>query len=173
MIMVFLFWLAFAIAVGIAASSRGRSGLGWFILAVLISPLLAGIFLAVSPNLKRDAEHRALVRSVVGARPGQRAFVPDGVLAGVPYRAEHSGAVTAMMPGGIVEFRSVDQFRAAVSGESIGTTIPEEVLARYPNEAGDVRYRVEKNGKVFAWTEADGEKVYRNWRSFFDEIHVP
>jgi hypothetical protein len=39
------FWLAFAIIVGIAAKKRNRSGVGWFFLAVLISPLLAGLAL--------------------------------------------------------------------------------------------------------------------------------
>ena len=43
-------WFVFAIAVGIWASNRGRSGFGWFLLAVVISPLLAGILLAVTKN---------------------------------------------------------------------------------------------------------------------------
>jgi hypothetical protein len=38
-----LLWVGFAIVVGVAAHSRGRSGGGWFILALLISPLLAGL----------------------------------------------------------------------------------------------------------------------------------
>lgn len=45
-----LFWIGFAIAVGIWASNRGRSGFGWFLLACIISPLLAAIFLAVTKN---------------------------------------------------------------------------------------------------------------------------
>ncbi|WP_102905938.1 hypothetical protein [Variovorax sp. B2] len=40
-----------SIAVGIWASTRGRSGWGWFFLCLLISPLIAGIILAVSKNL--------------------------------------------------------------------------------------------------------------------------
>jgi hypothetical protein len=43
----FLFWFALAVVVGIAASSRGRSGFGWFLLAVVISPLIAGILVLV------------------------------------------------------------------------------------------------------------------------------
>ena len=43
-----IFWLAFAIAVGMFASiRRQRSGLGWFLLALFISPLLAIIFVAI------------------------------------------------------------------------------------------------------------------------------
>lgn len=47
----FLFWFLFSVVVGIAASSRGRSGFGWFVLAMLISPLLAVILVAVMPPL--------------------------------------------------------------------------------------------------------------------------
>ncbi|MCG7328031.1 hypothetical protein [Achromobacter sp. ACRQX] len=56
MIAIIFFWLLFALVVGIVASGRGRSGFGWFILACLISPLLAGIFLLVSANLATKAE---------------------------------------------------------------------------------------------------------------------
>jgi hypothetical protein len=42
-----IIWLGFAIAVGMAATRRyGRSGVGWFVLSVLISPLL-GFFLLI------------------------------------------------------------------------------------------------------------------------------
>lgn len=37
------FWLAAAVVVGVIAAARNRSGFGWFLLAVVISPLLAGI----------------------------------------------------------------------------------------------------------------------------------
>src|SRR5260370_31262786 len=40
-----ILWLGLAIATGAAASSRGRSGIGWFLLAVIISPLIALILL--------------------------------------------------------------------------------------------------------------------------------
>lgn len=39
-----IFWLGFAIVVGVAANTRGRNGIGWFFLAVLISPLTRGPF---------------------------------------------------------------------------------------------------------------------------------
>jgi len=52
---VFLLWLAFAIVVGIAASARGRSGLAWFLIAVLISPLIALIAVLVMRNLAQTS----------------------------------------------------------------------------------------------------------------------
>lgn len=44
-------WLILSIVVGVWASRKGRSGFGWFVLAILFSPLLAGLFLAASKNL--------------------------------------------------------------------------------------------------------------------------
>ena len=48
--MIFVVWLIFAIVVGIAASGRGRSGFGWFLLAAFFSPLIAGVLLALLPS---------------------------------------------------------------------------------------------------------------------------
>ena len=40
----FFLWLGLAVALGVWASNKGRSGFGWFVLACLISPLLAFVF---------------------------------------------------------------------------------------------------------------------------------
>jgi hypothetical protein len=45
-------WLIFSIVVGAAAAGRGRSTLGWALLALFISPLIAGVLLAVLPDLR-------------------------------------------------------------------------------------------------------------------------
>ena len=45
---VFGWWISFAILVGVFAETRrNRSGIGWSFLALLISPLLAGVLLAI------------------------------------------------------------------------------------------------------------------------------
>ena len=46
------FWFFFAIAVGILASNRGRSGFIWFVISILFSPLIGVIFVLVMENLK-------------------------------------------------------------------------------------------------------------------------
>lgn len=65
-------WILFAIAVGIFANRRGRSGFGWWLLALAISPLIAGVFVAVLPDLAilRQAEQAAeeLARTHVQCR---------------------------------------------------------------------------------------------------------
>jgi hypothetical protein len=43
-------WFIFAIVVAVAAAGRGRNPLGWFLLACVISPLLAVILLALFPR---------------------------------------------------------------------------------------------------------------------------
>jgi ribosomal protein S27E len=48
------FWIIFAIAVGVWASNRGRSGFGWFLLSLVITPLLGFIFVAVSRDLSPE-----------------------------------------------------------------------------------------------------------------------
>lgn len=45
-------WLVFAVVVGIIASSRGRSGFSWFLLACVLSPILAVILVALMPSKK-------------------------------------------------------------------------------------------------------------------------
>ena len=38
---VLFFWIGFSIVVAVAASARGRTGILWFLLSLLISPLIA------------------------------------------------------------------------------------------------------------------------------------
>jgi hypothetical protein len=51
----FLLWLGFCAAVATAANTRGRSPIGWFLLAFFITPLLAIFFLLALP---KDPETR-------------------------------------------------------------------------------------------------------------------
>jgi hypothetical protein len=51
MILFLFFWLGFSIAVALLASRYNRSGFGWFLLSLLLSPLLALVFvLACGPR---------------------------------------------------------------------------------------------------------------------------
>jgi hypothetical protein len=44
-------WFVLATIVGAAAGGRGRSRFGWFVLALIFSPL-AGVLLAILPDLR-------------------------------------------------------------------------------------------------------------------------
>lgn len=81
-------WLVLAIVVSVAASARGRSGANWFFLAVILSPLIAGLVVAMLPDLRTRklmdevrfgviADGQALDRAVAqghGAMPWKRAI---------------------------------------------------------------------------------------------------
>jgi hypothetical protein len=71
-----LFWLAFAVIVGVAANTRGRNGGGWFILAVLISPLLAGLLVLALPRKSIGTAHTEEITIVQ-----QRDIISGAILA--------------------------------------------------------------------------------------------
>jgi hypothetical protein len=50
-LLIVIIWFVVSIFVGIAASSRGRSAFGWFLISLLLSPVLALLFLLVFPPL--------------------------------------------------------------------------------------------------------------------------
>ncbi|MGV2866528.1 hypothetical protein [Achromobacter sp. ESBL13] len=50
MFLLILLWVVLAVVVGVMAAGRGRRGIGWTVLAVLISPPLAGAFLLTLPD---------------------------------------------------------------------------------------------------------------------------
>lgn len=51
---IFFFWLIASIIVAVAAAARGRTGFGWFVLSLIISPLLSLILVLVLPSLAGD-----------------------------------------------------------------------------------------------------------------------
>lgn len=57
---VILLWLGLSVVVGIAASSRGRSGFGWFLLSIFFTPLLTLLAVLVMPGVRRDASGDAI-----------------------------------------------------------------------------------------------------------------
>lgn len=65
------FWVMFAVVVGVFAANKGRSGVGWFLLSLVISPLLGFLFVAVLSNLKAEADRAA----VATAQPGPSTHV--------------------------------------------------------------------------------------------------
>lgn len=44
-------WFVLALVVGGAATARGRNGLGWFVLSLIASPLIAILLLIAMPSL--------------------------------------------------------------------------------------------------------------------------
>ena len=49
LILFIVLWMVFTIFIVCAAEERGRSGIAWFFCAFLLSPLAAGLLLALFP----------------------------------------------------------------------------------------------------------------------------
>ena len=79
---IFILWPLLALVVAAAAQSRGRSGLGWFILAVVLSPLVGLILVQLLPNLRYERLIASLAVGPDDARLG--AFEPEGIYADIP-----------------------------------------------------------------------------------------
>jgi hypothetical protein len=50
MFLILIIWFVSSIIVGAAASSRNRSGFGWFLISAMFSPLVGGLWLFVLPS---------------------------------------------------------------------------------------------------------------------------
>jgi hypothetical protein len=57
---IIIFWLVLAILVGVFASSKGRSGVGFFFIAVLLSPLIGFIIALVVQPIRANTEAKAV-----------------------------------------------------------------------------------------------------------------
>ncbi len=81
MVLVFIIWACLALVVGAVANTRGRSGIDWFVLAFLISPLLALIFVLVLPDLRSERlqkeAHKLLQAMGGGSVPVPQAILPN------------------------------------------------------------------------------------------------
>jgi hypothetical protein len=55
-------------------------------------------------------------------------FEPDGVYAGIPYRVLADNSIEAMLPGGLVKFKNLDQLLATINGPRIDVTRSFDVL---------------------------------------------
>jgi phosphotransferase system glucose/maltose/N-acetylglucosamine-specific IIC component len=74
---IILFYFGLAIVIGVAASYRGRSGFGWFLLSMVISPILTGLLLFVMPrqNALDDIATLALVEATPEGSLSRQLFV--------------------------------------------------------------------------------------------------
>lgn len=54
----FVGWVLLSVAVAFWASKKGRGPGRWLLLALVLSPLLAGVFLAVADDVSPGAEER-------------------------------------------------------------------------------------------------------------------
>lgn len=117
MMWVLVLWLALCFLVGLFANMRGRDGIGWFTVAIVISPFIAGILVFALPRKELPFDQVA-----TGARPTSpdrqlllSTFRPDGVYAGIAYMVTQDCAIVAITSKGLVRFRDIDHFLTAVA----------------------------------------------------------
>lgn len=53
---VVIFWLVLCFVIAAGASSRGRSGVGWFFISALVSPIIGTIILVCLPRVEKPAD---------------------------------------------------------------------------------------------------------------------
>jgi hypothetical protein len=51
---IFLFWFILSLIVGAQASAKGRSGFGFFLLSMILSPLIGFLIALISKDLSND-----------------------------------------------------------------------------------------------------------------------
>ncbi len=81
--------------------------------------------------------------SIYFSREFMAPFEPDGVYAGIPYRVHPDASVEAMLPGGLVKFKNLDQLLATVEGTPAiqivtRTLLPYDALKNLGNRNGNV-----------------------------------
>ena len=52
---IFFLWLVLAFVPAYIASQKGRNGIGWFFIGLLISPLIALIIVCAIPKVEKEA----------------------------------------------------------------------------------------------------------------------
>jgi uncharacterized membrane-anchored protein len=75
----FLIWIGLCIVVGVAAQSRrNRNGFGWFLLSLLITPLLAGLLVLAMPSYVPRMTRREMVARIEELKAIEAAKVHPG-----------------------------------------------------------------------------------------------
>ena len=69
-------WFLFSVLIGYGAKARGRDGLTWFLLALVLSPLIGLIGLLAVPDKRREALQKAAADDAV-EEPAQAIQTPS------------------------------------------------------------------------------------------------
>jgi|GEM_PF-5911788 len=97
---ILVIWIVVAIVGSIIAGNRGRSSGDWFFLCLLCPLAILGLF--ALPSLKEPPQ-----------------FEAEALYKGAPYRAKSGGRIEAILPGGDVVFRNMEEFTTAIDGGTI------------------------------------------------------
>jgi hypothetical protein len=159
---VFFFWVAFSVAVAILASNRGRSGFGWFLFSLLLSPLLGLIFVLVLRNLKTSTAFVSTAdRTMICKCPECREEIRKDAR-----RCKHCGAsITPELEGNITYSETAKVLAKTVVSDSAGFDTYKKLLAEVKLElrqSGLLRpqYQVSNSGGTVTLLS---EKDFNEW----------
>lgn len=142
---ILIIWLLLCVGVGVIADSRGRSGFGYFLLSVVLSPLIGLIVVLVTEDLTKKAaqeqqaerDHARRIEEVraIAAKPA--AAVPPAA-ATAPTRpdsiADELTKLAALRDRGVL---TSEEFQAQKTALLRSTQTPEDIAAeRARTEAG-------------------------------------
>lgn len=91
-------WLVFAVLVGVLAASRGRSGVGFFLLSAVLSPVVGLVIVLVSSDLKLAANKEAQRRLDEAAQQRDRQREHEKQLEALKALREAPSAPPAVAP---------------------------------------------------------------------------
>lgn len=95
---VFFIWLLFALLVGVLASNRGRSGVGFFLLSAILSPLIGLIVVLVIRDLAAEARHEEIRLREEAERTAQRQDTQAQQIAALKALSQAPAAPAAASP---------------------------------------------------------------------------
>lgn len=105
---IFFFWLAASIIVGIIAGSKGRTGFGYFVLSLLLTPVLIGILVLALPRVAAPT----VVAGGAAVTPDTHVRCPDcrELVRADARKCKHCGTalVPQSLPGAPPGSRTVD-----------------------------------------------------------------
>ena len=141
-----LFWLVLCIVVAVAASTRGRSSIGWFLISAVFSPIVGGLFVLALPSLRASSAPSYPAQSKTQSEPKN--------VRACPFCAELIKMEAKICPHCRSPLPALDP----------------SFLKDYPQVHRGIRYRCERDGSVVMATP-EGPRRFENWGQFWEVVN--
>lgn len=110
-----MLWVALCIVVAVAAQHRGRSPVAWGLMALILSPLIAGLLVLVMNRVEVPPARTVTAADHAGVQITAAASAMfDGAINGRPYRKTTDGMIEVNTGAGMKRFANLEQATDAV-----------------------------------------------------------
>lgn len=123
-------WLLLAVGVGLLANSRGRSGIGFFLLSAILSPLLGLIVVLVMSNKIEDERKERLRREEEEKKEQLRREEHERQVESIKAIASRSDAVASSNAAGPAARSVADELAKLAELRDKGVLTDSEFLAQ-------------------------------------------